>query len=82
LLLWVQKKLLITDEKKALSVAFAIAKTIARRGTKGAGMFDQALAQLQLEAPGIVEREIAIAIQEWMAGKERFDLMAGFGGIN
>jgi hypothetical protein len=69
LLLWVQKKLGIEDEKKALSVAFAIAKTIAKRGTQGAHMFDQAFAQLQLEAPGIMESEIAIAIEG-----------AGFGG--
>jgi hypothetical protein len=71
LVLWVQKKLHIDDEKQALSVAFAIAKTIAKRGTKGAFMFDQAFQQLQLEAPGIVEREIAIALEQ-----------AGFGGGN
>jgi hypothetical protein len=69
LLLWVQKKLQIEDEKKALSVAFAIARTIAKRGTQGVHMFDQAFAQLQLEAPGIMEREIAVALEA-----------AGFGG--
>jgi hypothetical protein len=69
LLLWVQKKLHIEDEKKALSVAFAISRTIAKRGTQGAHMFDQALAQLQLMAPGIMERAIAEALEA-----------AGFGG--
>lgn len=69
LLLWVQKKLHIEDEKEALSVAFAISKSIAKRGTQGQHMFDQAFAQLQLEAPGIMEREIAVSIEA-----------AGFGG--
>jgi hypothetical protein len=82
LLLWVQKKLGITNEKQALSAAYAIARTIARRGTKGAGMFDEALKQLQIEAPGIVEREIAVAIEEFQAGQQRFDLLAGFNGVN
>ena len=69
LLLWVQKKLNVTDEKQALSIAYAIAKTIAKRGTHGQHMFDQALAQLQLEAPGIMEATIAEALTA-----------AGFGG--
>jgi len=63
LLLWVQKKLGITDEKKATSVAFAIAKTIARRGTKGSHMFDIAFKQLESEAAGIFQLEIAEALQ-------------------
>jgi hypothetical protein len=82
LLLWVQKKLHIENEKEALSVAFAISRSIAKRGTQGQHMFDQAFAQLQLEAPGIMEREIAVAIEEWQAGQQRFDLLAGFGGVN
>src|SRR5579864_3937344 len=36
LVLWVKQKLHISDEKQALSIAFAIARTIAQRGTKGA----------------------------------------------
>jgi hypothetical protein len=69
LLLWVQKKLGIENEKEAKSVAFLIARAISRRGTKGDHMFDKALDQLKLEAPGIMEREIAVAIEA-----------AGFGG--
>jgi hypothetical protein len=69
LLLWVQKKLHIEDEKQAKSVAFLIARAISRRGTKGQHMFDQAIAQLKLEAPGIMEREIAVSLES-----------AGFGG--
>lgn len=69
LLLWVKKKLQVSDEKAAQSIAFAIAKTIARRGTKGVHMFEKAFAQLELEAPGIFETEIAAALER-----------AGFGG--
>jgi hypothetical protein len=69
LLLWVQKKLGIENEKQAKSVAFLIARAISRRGTKGDQMFDQAITQLKLEAPGIMEREIAVSIES-----------AGFGG--
>jgi hypothetical protein len=63
LLLWVKQKLLIDNEKQALSVAFAIARKIAKRGTQGAHMFDQAFQQLQVEAPGILERAIATSVQ-------------------
>ncbi len=69
LVLWVKRKLGVSDEKQALSIAFAIAKTIARRGTKGAHMFEIAYNQLQGEAQGIVEAEIAKALAA-----------AGFGG--
>jgi hypothetical protein len=62
LVLWVKQKLHIGDEKAALSVAFAIAKTIAKRGTKGAHMFQIAFNQLETEAPGIMEAEIAAAL--------------------
>jgi hypothetical protein len=69
LVLWVKQKLQVGDEKQALSIAFAIAKTIAKRGTKGAHMFQLAGNQVQTEAPGIMEREIAAAL-----------IAAGFGG--
>lgn len=36
---WVRVKLAITEEKEARGVAFAIARSIARRGTLGVGMF-------------------------------------------
>jgi hypothetical protein len=69
LVLWVQKKLHVSNEKQALSLAWAIAKTIKKRGIKGEHMFDVAFDQLKNEAPGILEREIAEALQA-----------AGFGG--
>lgn len=69
LLLWVKQKLNVANEKQALSIAFAIARTIARRGTKGAHMFDKAFQQLATEAPGILEREIAVAVQAAGLGK-------------
>ena len=62
LVLWVKKKLGVADEKQALSVAFAIAKTIAKRGTKGAHMFEIAYNQVQGEAQGIIEVEVAKAL--------------------
>jgi hypothetical protein len=63
LLLWVKQKLHVSNEKQALSIAFAISRTIAKRGTQGAHMFDKALQQLEVEAPGILELEIARACQ-------------------
>jgi hypothetical protein len=71
LLLWVQKKHPELDEKRAKSLAFLIARAISRRGTKGQHMFDQAIDQLKLEAPGIMEQKIAASIEA-----------AGFGGTH
>jgi hypothetical protein len=39
LLLWVRRKLGVSDEKAARSVAFLVARRIGQRGTKGAFMF-------------------------------------------
>jgi hypothetical protein len=69
LLLWVKNKHPELDEKHARSLAFLIARAISRRGTKGQHMFDQALAQLKIEAPGIMEAAIASSLEA-----------AGFGG--
>ena len=63
LLLWVQKKFGIEDEKQALSIAWAVAKTIKKRGTEGHQMFERAFEVLEDEAPGIIERGIAEEIQ-------------------
>jgi len=62
LVLWVQKKLGIEEEKQALSVAFAIAKTIAKRGTKGHEMYSRGLIELEPLAGPILEHAIAAAI--------------------
>jgi hypothetical protein len=62
LLLWVQKKFGIDDEKEALSVAFAVAKNQAKRGTQGHQMFSRALEELKPIVPGALEKNIAIAL--------------------
>lgn len=69
LLLWVQKKEPQLNEKQARSLAFLIARKISKKGTQGAHMFELAFQQLQQEAPGILEQQIAIAVEQ-----------AGFGG--
>ena len=69
LLLWVQRKLHIGDEKQARQIAFLIARKISKSGTKGVQMFERAFPQLEQQAPGILELEIAKAVQA-----------AGFGG--
>lgn len=61
LLPWIQKKFGIDDEKQALSMAFAVAKSIAKKGMQGHQMFSRALEQLEPMAPGVLEKEMAIA---------------------
>lgn len=65
LLLWVKKKFPAeaTTEKKALSIAWAVAKTIAKRGTLGRGMFNFAFRQLVTELQDIFERKIAESLE-------------------
>jgi hypothetical protein len=62
LLPWVQKKFGFDDEKDALSMAFAVAKSIAKKGTSGHFMFQRALTELELLAPGALEKEIALSL--------------------
>lgn len=66
---WVMRKLGVTDEKAAESLAFVIARSIAKRGTRGHEMFSRALTDLEPIAPPILEREIAVALAQ-----------AGYGG--
>jgi hypothetical protein len=56
---WVKKKFGAEDEKMALSMAFAIAKSMAKKGTRGHQMFSRGLEQLEPLAVPILEREIA-----------------------
>ena len=63
LLLWVKQKFGITDESEARSVAFLVARKIARRGTQGARMFEQAIEKLEPMAEDILTREIAEEIR-------------------
>jgi hypothetical protein len=51
---WVEKKLGITDEKQARSVAYAIAWKIKRRGTKGKEMFKSGLEENEHRVMGIL----------------------------
>jgi hypothetical protein len=66
LLLWVQKKFSPSTEKQAMSIAFAIARKISKRGTSAFGMFNRAFAKLEGELQGIFQAQIAKAIE--MAG--------------
>jgi hypothetical protein len=59
LLLWVMKRFQPETDKEALSIAWAVAKNIAKRGTKGAHMFQQGYEELLALAPDIIEAEIA-----------------------
>lgn len=62
LLLWVQKKFNVEDEKQAASIAFAVAKNIAKRGTSGHQMFSRALEQIQPLVVPALEKNIAVAL--------------------
>ena len=62
LLPWVQKKFGVEDEKEALSVAFAVAKSISKKGTQGHQMFSRALVDLEPLAAPALEKEIALAL--------------------
>lgn len=62
LLLWVKKKFDIDDEKQAASVAFAVAKKIATRGTQGHQMFSRGLEQLEPMVAPALEKNIAVAL--------------------
>jgi hypothetical protein len=59
---WVKLRFHPASEKEALQIAFAISRAIAKRGTKGHFMFQRGLEQLQGEAQGIMEHNIAQAI--------------------
>lgn len=61
LLPWIQKKFGIEDEKQALSMAFAVAKSMAKKGTQGHEMFSRALESLEPMAAPILEHNIALA---------------------
>ena len=62
LLPWVQKKFGFDDEKEALSMAFAVAKSIAKKGTQGHFMFQRGLAELEPFMAPALEKNIAMAL--------------------
>lgn len=63
LLPWVKLKFGIDDEKKALSIAWAIAIGQKRKGLVGRHMVDRAQEAIEPLAPGAIERSIAVALQ-------------------
>jgi hypothetical protein len=60
---WVKLKFNPKSDKEALSIAFAVAKNIAKRGTRGHEMFERGFVDLEKEAQGIMQREIAESLQ-------------------
>jgi len=69
LLLWVKKKFSVSTEKQALSIAFAVARKIAKRGVTAFGMFARAFNKLEGELGGIFEAQIAKALRALGAAK-------------
>lgn len=59
---WVMRRFNPSTEKEALSIAWAIATNIKKRGTQGAHMFEKTEQVLQGEIVGIFEHEIAEAL--------------------
>ena len=62
LLLWVQKKFQVEDEKQARSIAFAVARSISKRGTQGHQMFSRGVEMLEPFTVPALEKNIAIAL--------------------
>lgn len=52
---WVMAKLHVKDEKAARGIAFAIARKISVRGTRGAFMFEKSFARLEAKVRSIFE---------------------------
>lgn len=69
LLLWVKKKFGAADEKQALSIAFAVARKIAKRGVQPFRMFARAMTTLESELGGIFDAQIAKSIEDAGVGK-------------
>jgi hypothetical protein len=63
LLPWVKMKFGVEDEKSALSIAWAIAISQAKKGMQGRHMFDRAQVEIDPLAPSIIERQIAVALR-------------------
>ncbi|OFW08660.1 MAG: hypothetical protein A3H27_18595 [Acidobacteria bacterium RIFCSPLOWO2_02_FULL_59_13] len=59
LLGWVQSRLGISNDRQARQVAFLIARKIAREGTPGRFLFQQALEESEQRIVAIFEEEVA-----------------------
>jgi len=68
LLPWVKQKFGMDDEKTALSMAWAIAKSIAKKGMTGRQMFTRAEETIEPQAASIIERQIGVALRAMGAG--------------
>jgi hypothetical protein len=66
---WVQRKLRIEDQQEMKSVAWAVAKTIEKRGTAGFHMFERALAANQDRIVQKLNSEIEQAVEKLNAGE-------------
>lgn len=62
LLLWVKLKFRVSSEAQAKSIAFAVARKIARTGMRAFQMFGRAIETLQPQLQGIMEAAIARAL--------------------
>lgn len=60
---WVQIKLGVKDTRRATSLAWAIAKTIAAKGTRGQPFLQEPLNELLPALPGRLERAIENALE-------------------
>jgi len=69
LLLWVEKKFGIKNQKEAMAIAVRVAWGIYHRGTPGFGMFAHAFAKLEPQLLGIFQAQIAKAIEAAGAAK-------------
>jgi hypothetical protein len=65
---WVMRKLGASDEKQATSLAWAVAKSIAKKGTAGHEMFERAQIDLEPLAAPAIERAIAARLLAAGAG--------------
>lgn len=63
LLPWVKQKFQVDDDKAALSIAWAVAKSIEKKGVQPRSMFEQAQVNIEPKAPSILERQIAVALR-------------------
>lgn len=62
LLPWIRQKFGVEEEKTALSMAWAIAKSIAKKGMRGRQMFTRAETTIEPQAASIIERQIAASL--------------------
>lgn len=65
---WVMRKLGAADEKQATSIAWAVAKSIEKKGTRGHEMFERAQIDLEPMAAPTIERAIAARLMAAGAG--------------